>query len=452
MSITSYVGGWIHLPKDLVDVDTLKTKLTYISPFAEDDGTRKTIRSYIDTDSYILVPREYQHGYTLDVVDKTTSIPIDYSFTKTPDPYHVRVKNKEAQAKFMGDIYKELLKCKNVLAYALTGSGKTVSALSVVPKLKQKTLVLVNTEALRDQWIEEIHDKLGVPREDIGIIQGKKNTSKDKPISVAILKTLALRDSSLELFSDFGFVILDEAHVVATEFFNDVVAKFSAKYRLALTATPEKKDKSHAVLNYHFGPIRVTANTKVMPVRVFIHKRQQGDYWGDTDRAIVHSLSKSRRRNDMLVEHIVKAYRKGRNVLAVSHAVEHVQKIIGLLKSHIPEEDIGQLTATKKINGKSVKMKKHETDEAKTKRVIVATDGYVREGIDIPQLTMGIDLVPFYNATQRIGRVRRFVEGKVQPYWITILDEDITECYIMFMARKKDYLANNFDLVEYSEQ
>jgi len=45
---------------------------------------------------------------------------------------------------------------------ALPGWGKTFTALHVAKKLGQKTLIITNTVALRDQWVQEINILFGV--------------------------------------------------------------------------------------------------------------------------------------------------------------------------------------------------------------------------------------------------------------------------------------------------
>ena len=456
------VGGWIRLPKTSShNLDKYKEKLTYVSRYKDEGEEAKSVRSYIETEDSLYVPRRFL-DYT-EFLDRTKSIPIDTVFPKAPDPNHPKVKNPKEQKKFMDDLYEAITTRKDVLACAVTGSGKTVCALSLIPKLKQKTIVLVHTEDLRDQWISEIEDKLGIPKDQIGIIQGNKNTSKDKPITISLIQTLARREPSNDLFQDFGFVILDEAHRIATEFFNDVVAKFPAKYRLALTATPNKKDGSDVVLFLHFGKVSVMAETEVMPVRVFVHRRPCSIKKGPI-RLATFILRKSKDRNLMLADHIIKAYKKGRNIIGVSGSIEQIQTIIEMVATEVPREDIGQLTATKLVGKKSVKVSKEDRDIAKTKRVILATDGLVREGLDIPRLDMGIDLEPFYNATQRVGRIRRYVEGKKLPYWITILDEcefykydpileenvvDRHDFNMLFRARLNDYNSQGFEIISY---
>ena len=64
--------------------------------------------------------------------------------------------------------------CIDIRAEAGTGKGKTVMALEVCRRLQTTTLVIVDQEFLRDQWIERAQDLFQVPASEIGIVQGKK--------------------------------------------------------------------------------------------------------------------------------------------------------------------------------------------------------------------------------------------------------------------------------------
>ena len=101
--------------------------------------------------------------------------------------------------------------------FLYTGFGKTVTALYIASQLQQKTLVIVNTELLNQQWQEEIRRFLKC---DVGLIQGQV-TNLDAPIVIAMVQTLSTRLQTQVLtsrdFESFGFTIFDECFVPFTQ-------------------------------------------------------------------------------------------------------------------------------------------------------------------------------------------------------------------------------------------
>lgn len=92
----------------------------------------------------------------------------------------------------------------NVIINASPGWGKTFTAIYVACKLKQKTLIVVHTLFLRDQWIGAIRNLLGI---ECGIISSGR-INHNSPITVANIQTL---NKHLDVLSkEFGTLILDE--------------------------------------------------------------------------------------------------------------------------------------------------------------------------------------------------------------------------------------------------
>lgn len=450
------LAGWFWFPLSALRDDqlaTFRSNLTYISPFTNEDGSVKRIELYTQTDTHIGLPSEWLkmhypilYGMGINELVQTGEL----RYERLPDPYHKAVKNPLAQAKFMDDLEAACLVHNNVLAYAPTGSGKTVAALRVAAKLGQRTLVLVHTNQLKEQWISEIQDKLGVSREHIGVIQQDKCEIEGKYIVVGLLQTLARREFSDEIYNSFGTVIVDECHKLSTEFFASVVPAFNARYKIGLTATPRRSDGSDVVLYAHLGQIRVHAETEVMPVKVLVKNYYaKRKLWGNDSRQRLMALSRDPDRNDLIIAYLKAMYDGNRNILIVSHAVKHLEDLIVLAKrAGIPTEDIGQFTATRNVQsktkeGKATRVKrtstKAELDEAKTKKIIFATYNIIKEGIDIPRLDAGIDATPDWKATQLLGRIRRHVVGKYYPKWLTIRDMKCTYSQDMWNARVREY-------------
>jgi hypothetical protein len=135
------------------------------------------------------------------------------------------------------------------------GGGKTRVGMGAIAKLRTPTLILVHTLDLAEQWLGELKDKLGLEAGLIG-----DGEERPAPVTVAVIQALVRWEpAKLDAFlGGFGLLILDEAHHVAASTFHSVVDRCPARYRLGLTATPEREDGLTALLDLFMGAPLVT--------------------------------------------------------------------------------------------------------------------------------------------------------------------------------------------------
>jgi superfamily II DNA or RNA helicase len=452
------IRGYVQLPLSHLTEDqvtSFKEALTYVSPFEN-----KVIELYKLDETSIGLPLEWFKKNYPTVYSNATDARVAMGMDappKLPTSIHPSVTDPIAQEKFYNDIVDNLLEQNNVLALAPTGTGKTVVALRIAGSMCLKTLVLVHTTELRDQWIRQAKLHLGLSDDDIGIIQQDKCEIEDKSIVIGLLQTQARRDYDSSVYNSFGLVIVDECHKISTEFFADVLPRFNARYRLGLSATPKRKDGSDIVLYSHIGPIRVVADSVATPVKVLVKNYYtQRKLWGNDHQERLMCLSRDPDRNELLVAHIKDFYLHNRNILVVSHSVTHIEKLMELCReAGIPSYEMGQFTATKlaydrnynwKVTGKKPTTSKDRI-EAKAKKIVFATDNFVREGVDEQRWDLLVEAVPFWNANQRLGRIRRYVPGKLYPKAFTLRDMKCSFSQEMYNSRLKDYLDSGAEII-----
>jgi superfamily II DNA or RNA helicase len=440
--------------------------LVHRSPFADPDQPPLLLHDAEGMPGYLGVPREwglarYRH---LPLEDRTTEGAAIYA-PKRPDPNHPRVRNPEAQARFMADLLGAYDQHRSYIGMAPTGSGKTTCALNTAAELGRRFLVLVHLERLMDQWVEEIESKLGIPRNRIGIIQQDRCEWRDRFACVGLLHSVCRRQYEPRFYEGFGLVIYDEVHKIGSQFFAPAVSKFPSRYRLGLSATPERSDGGDRVFFYHLGPIRVTSAAEALPMRVVTVDYDCGTYplWGDIPGARVKCLTKDQKRNQLLARLVRKLYADGRQALIVSDSVLHLQSLMGMAEQlGVPRSKMGQYTAEVHHAERSPlgevkivkrKQSKEALDRVKAEsQLVFATYGMMTEGVDIPRLDAGIDATPKGKATQLIGRIRRPVPGKPRPVWITVRDIRCSHSRRWYQQRCRDYLSTGAEVVEHGAQ
>ena len=113
-----------------------------------------------------------------------------------------------------------------------TGAGKTVIALAVAARLGVRTLVVVHTRVLREQWLARAAAFL------VGAVD------------VAMLQTLCRRGCP----EPYGLVVYDEVHHLCARAFSRAMLRVRPRYALGLSATVARADGLQCVLHAFFGP------------------------------------------------------------------------------------------------------------------------------------------------------------------------------------------------------
>ncbi|WP_049919972.1 DEAD/DEAH box helicase family protein [Halobiforma nitratireducens] len=141
-----------------------------------------------------------------------------------------------------------------------TGSGKTVVALAAIERLGVPTLVVVPTIDLLEQWERELEAEFGaggargVGSAD-GVSIGRLGGGEQRlePITVSTYDSAYLKADSIG--DRFGLVVFDEVHHLGGEGYREIGRLLAAPGRLGLTATFERPDGAHDVIERIVGPL-----------------------------------------------------------------------------------------------------------------------------------------------------------------------------------------------------
>jgi superfamily II DNA or RNA helicase len=230
---------------DIVDVPFQDLKYVLFN-YTLPDGFYSTLE--IDEETNICsVPSGSWHKLNIESLEDKRAItePQSWSFKGSLRPEQQSVADKMLQN---GKLYSGLIK-------ADCGWGKTFLGTYLIGNYKKSTLIICHTKLLAYQWLEALKDL--VEGADIGFIGDGKESIK--PITVGIYKSLLTRLDRLQNL--FEVIFVDEAHLCPAETFSRAVNGINAKVKIALSATPTRKDGLHVILPDFFGPNKIVADS-----------------------------------------------------------------------------------------------------------------------------------------------------------------------------------------------
>jgi superfamily II DNA or RNA helicase len=438
------------------EIDKLKKELQ-VTPKINDDYGQENIsfNIYRETDNTISIPRYFGTK--------------KYGNCKYTDTI------KKANFKFLGelrdtqkDVYdtslNKILNNGGGLISLCCGGGKTVISLALAVTLKLKTLVLVHKTFLLDQWVERIQQFTNAK---IGTIRQKKIDVKRKDIVVGMLQSISMIDYDPSIFDEFGLVIYDECHHVASRVYSNALFKTGCKYTIGLSATPERADGMTHVIHSFLGEslykLEMKPNKNVC-VTVFHYisddnkfkeiKTNIKGYLKPSSPIMITNICEIESRNNFIVE-IINVVRKlnERKILILSGRIAHLEILKNKVDAFIKSEEQEGLIEENEFKtsfyfGKSTQ--KERKDAELNADIIFASFEMAHEGLDIDRLNTIILASPKSSIIQAIGRIMRKEKTSGRDYPLII---DMSDNLSMFpsqgLKRRKHYVQNNYKIFDY---
>lgn len=346
--------------------------------------------------------------------------------------YDLRDKQKIVVQKYLQQIHfdppPKLIEKMGGLLELHTGFGKTLIAIYLISVLKYKTIIVVQKEFLMEQWIENITRAL--PNARIGKIQGEIIDTENKDIVIGMLQSLSMKEYPSSVFSQFGFLIVDEVHHISSQVFSKALFKLNTYYTLGLSATMDRKDKTDWVFKLFLGDI------------IHQEKKREIDY-GVVVRAIEYKT------DDSLYEGI-QCDGKGNPLYScmISRVCEHnirTHFILKLIYDTLKENENQQIMVLaqnrnilnylydlvcqnneRNHNNVSIGyylggMKKTDLKISESKKIILATYAMASEALDIKTLTTLFMITSKSDIVQSVGRILRD-KNETSPVIYDIID------------------------------
>ncbi len=338
-----------------------------------------------------LIPEDYE------IVDKRVDSPIE--------PFDFKFELRPSQQSVYDDV------SDSCIINAWVSWGKTFTALAIANKLKQKTLIVTHTLALRSQWEKEVKKVFNIKP---GII-GSGKFEIDYPIVIGNVQTLYRRMDKIK--DVFGTIILDEMHHVSSPTFTRIVDASKARYKIGLTGTMERKDGRHVIFRDYFNT-NVYKPPKENYLVPKVHTIKSGIRFPDGANtpwaSRINAIAYNWEYQNMMAVLAAKYAAQGHKVLVVSDRVDFLKqchRLVGdnsiCVTGDIPHDQRPEIIKQIYTN----------------KDVLFGTQSIFSEGISLDCLSCLILATPVNNdplLTQLVGRIIRIYEGKPQPIIVDI--------------------------------
>ena len=367
-----------------------------------------------------------------------------------------------------------------------TGLGKTRVGCGIVEQFKEPTLIVVPTEAIAEQWIDEFSECY--PNIKSVIYHNIPKASKKKaptPLShdviVIIINTFRMKTS--DFMGGFGVVIIDEVHECHSLCNSKIFWLCQTNVVLGLSATPaERPDGLDKFVNLHLGDVIDSNNIPGFDIKNVSFKGEVRaiKYYGNpnftenittpsgTISAIltINHLIMDPSRTELIACEVKRLYNlhesENKEELGLGemngkirrHGIfifAELREMLPILKKAILSKIndyiyVPELDDDKNISVLRGGVDKKTVTKAKTSQIVLTTYGFSRRGISLTDMTALVLTTPRKGSLQVIGRIlRRGSDESIIRQIVDIIDMR-TGLKNQFNDRKKKYKFKNYPI------
>jgi len=330
------------------------------------------------------------------------------------------------------------------------GVGKTVLGTYLVAKRARSTLVLVHRQPLLDQWVAQLSMFLGIEEKEIGQIGGGKRKPNGR-LDVAMIQSVVRQGRVDDMVETYGHVIVDECHHVPAVSFERVLSEVKARYVLGLTATPQRRDGHHPILEMQLGPVRFAVDPRSQAARrPFEHRLivRETAFRLDTAGAevgiqgVYAALAGDEARNQLILDDVLRSLAEGRSPILLTERRDHLEFFAERLRGFVRHLVVlqGGMTAKERREVSTRLAAVPDGEE----RLVLATGRYIGEGFDDARLDTLILAVPVSwrgTLVQYTGRLHRLHARKSEVRIFDYVDRAVPVLLRMFERRVRTYRA-----------
>ncbi|KAI0329109.1 DNA helicase [Cubamyces sp. BRFM 1775] len=340
------------------------------------------------------------------------------------------------------------------------GAGKTLVGITAACTIKKSCLVLCTSSVSVMQWRQQFIQWSNVTDKQIAVFTAdqKEKFAGESGIVVSTYSMVANTHNRsheskkmMEFLTsrEWGFILLDEVHVVPAAMFRRVVTTIKAHAKLGLTATLVREDDKIADLNYMIGPKLYEANWMDLAAKGHIANVQCAEVWCPMTPEFYREYLREQSRKRMLLycmnprkfqacQFLIKYHEdRGDKIIVFSdnvYALEAYAKKLGKLYIH------GGTGQTERM--RILQWFQHSPE---VNTIFLSKVGDT--SIDLPEATCLIQISSHFGSrrqeAQRLGRIlrakRRNDEG-FNAFFYSLVSKDTQEMF--YSTKRQQFLID----------
>ncbi len=341
------------------------------------------------------------------------------------------------------------------------GTGKTVMACWLIAERKRNTLVVVHRRELLAQWVVQLQYFLGLHRESIGRVGGG-NKRRNGQLDVAMLQSLVHHGEVDPIVEEYGQIVVDECHHVPAYTFERVLSRATAAFVLGLTATPQRRDGQHPIIEMQLGPVRFAVKSRERTAlesfrrRLVVRRtefRMQASDAPPGIQELYSALATDNDRNDLIFDDVISALENHRSPVLLTERRDHLDHFVQRFERFTRNLIFLHGKMTRKE--RAIALSRMEAIPEGEERLVVSTGRYLGEGFDDARLdTLFLALPVSWKGTlvQYAGRLHRARAGKSDVIIYDYVDHHVPVLQRMFERRLRGYRVLGYDWEDESTQ
>jgi len=433
-----------QLPKQLLDrLSLLKKKLTLkVYDYFTEQNT--IYHPYFENDKYLVVPRNVDKFFRLlspfTIYDMRRKLPIyDTKHNITPRD---AVQDNAIKA-LSSDLYQD------IILTLPPGKGKTVITIAALCYYNTKSIIVVDTRDIAQQWVDRIKQFTNVS----DITMDTKLELTQQFNIVTIQKLLAsFRKNGRELYkhiynSNIGVVVFDEVHcLIGPKQFSKVCASLAAEKFIGVSATPYRADDTTKLIHWWLGN-RHFVHTEDFKVDVKVYS-YHSNIPHKTWKYICHSRKTCRAR------YLQQLAKRDEFYAAVMDVLQSLRKENRAMIVFFDRNDMIDKVSSRlsTLNIEHTKFYKNIGNKALNSNLILTNYIKCAKAIDAPHIDTIVYATGHNGLTileQSKGRLQRIHKDKKTPLIVDIVDIDSGPSYNpanSFGHRYAFYIQNNYNI------